>query len=112
MSRFSVRHPDKSVRTANVTGTGLRNARLDMGFDAVKDVFTYHHAGGPAQLSVHLIHTLNNATTEIAMPQLAVAHGDTVTFRPNWTALKSAEPGTMEVRHATGESETQTLHVQ
>jgi hypothetical protein len=83
-----------------------------MGFDAAKDVFTYHHAGGPAQLSVHLFQTLNNATTEIAMPQLSVAHGDTVTFKPNWTALKSAEPGIMQVMHETGASETQTLHVQ
>jgi hypothetical protein len=40
---------------------------------------------------------------------MAVAHGDMVVFKPNWTALKSADPGTMQVMHATGESETHKL---
>lgn len=107
-----VRHPDKSVRTAHVIGTGFRETRLDMGFDAAKEAFTYQHAGGPAQLNVHLLHTQNNMTTEIAMPPMAVEHGDKVVFKPNWTALKSADPGTMQVIHATGASESQKLRIQ
>jgi len=101
-----VRHPDKSVRTAHVTGTSLRDAHLDMRFDAARETFTYQHAGAPGQIKVRLAHTLNGATSELTLAPVAVKHGDTVTFTPNWKDLKGADAGTLHVKDAAGAIQT------
>ncbi len=97
-----VRHADKSVRTAHVTGNSKQNMRLEMGFDAAKETFTFQHAGTPGQINIRLVHTLQNSSAEVSLAPVAVQHGDTVTLKPNWKDLKGANPGTLEIKSANG----------
>jgi hypothetical protein len=104
-----VRHADKSVRTAHVTGNGLRGAPLEMGFDAARETFTYQHAGAPGQINVRLVHTLENVTTEVALAPVAVKHGDTVILKPNWKDLKGADPGMLQLKNPAGAVQSRKL---
>jgi len=104
-----VRHADKSVRTAHVTGTGKQNMRLDMGFDSAKETFTYQHTGDPAQVTIKLGYTLQNASSEVTLAPVAVQHGDTITLKPTWTDLKGVNPGTIEVKGANGAVQSRKL---
>jgi hypothetical protein len=103
------RHADKSVRTAHVTGTSLRNAGLEMSFDANKETFVYRHAGAPGQINVRLLHTVKRATTETKLAPIAVNHGDVVTFAPHWKTMKSADPGMIHHKDATGALKSRKL---
>jgi hypothetical protein len=100
--QLHVRHTDKSVRTAHVTGTAKQNMRLEMGFDAAKETFSFQHQGNPGQVTIQLAYTLENTSSTVTLAPVAVQHGDTVTLKPNWKDLKGANPGTLEIKGANG----------
>jgi hypothetical protein len=97
-----VRHADKSVRTAHVTGNAKQNMRLEMGFDPAKDAFTFQHAGNPGQVTIRLTYAFQNASSEVTLAPVAVQHGDTLTLKPNWKDLKSVNPGTLQIKSING----------
>ena len=96
------RHADKSVRTAHIVGTSQRNVGAEMGFDRAREVFTYRHAGAPGKVSIRLVYQLKQTTSELKLAPVDVKHGDTLTFKPNWRSLKTADPGTLHVKEAAG----------
>jgi hypothetical protein len=100
--QLHVRHADKSVRTAHVTGNAKQNMRLEMGFDAAKETFSFQHAGNPGQITIRLAYTVQNTTSQVTLAPVAVQHGDTVTLKPNWKDLKGVNPGTLEIKGANG----------
>jgi hypothetical protein len=104
-----VRQADKSVRTAHITGNAKQNMRLEMGFDATKETFTFQHQGNPGQVVIHLGYTLQNSSSEVTLAPVAVQHGDTVTLKPNWKDLKGANPGTLEVKSVNGAVQSRKL---
>jgi len=95
-------------RTATLKTTAAAGAALQLSFDATGETFDYTHHGLSGNYSLELsTHGPHGEALQFSSAATAVAPGDTLTFKPDWSQLANGIP--VNVRGTGGALKTQIL---